>query len=172
MTTKPAMPRILPTADQALISACQFAVESLGLPPKSMAGGEVSERTVYRVVAGEASGVHANHWWAVLRALPLDVQANVLSSLQPELAIHAPLVSSGEWVPVGDRIGQTRAETAALVQAAAAELAQVTDALADDLMTDAEQQQVAHLAAKVADHAQRLIAQTRDLIDRRRAARR
>ena len=102
------MPRILPTADQALISACQFAVESLGLPPKSMAGGEVSERTVYRVVAGEASGVHANHWWAVLRALPLDIQANVLASLQPELHIHAPPDLQNVLVTTCDRIGQTR----------------------------------------------------------------
>jgi hypothetical protein len=166
------MPRILPTADQALIAAVQFAVESLGLPPKGLASGEVSERTVYRIAAGEASGVQANHWFAVLRALPPDIQANVLSSLMPGHRIYAPFVPAGETATVGDRIGQTRAETAELVQAAAVELAQVTDALADNLMTDAEQQQVAHLAAKVASHAQRLTEQTRELIQRRKPARR
>jgi hypothetical protein len=71
-----------------------------------------------------------------------------------------------------DPIGQTRQETADLVQSAAAELAEVTRALADGTISEAEQQQVAHLAALVVEHAERLTAQTRYLIDRRRPAKR
>ena len=174
MTTKTAMPRILPTADQALIAAVQFAVEQLAQAPKSLAGAGVSERTVYRIAAGEATGVQANHWFEVLAHLPADVQANVLSSLMPDLSVSAR-VNGQVLMPRGrlslqDPIGQTRQETADLVQSAAAELAEVTRALADGKINEAEQQQVAHLAARVVEHAQRLTAQTRDLIDRRRPA--
>ena len=178
------MPRILPTADQALIAAVQFAVEQLAQAPKSLAGAGVSERTVYRIAAGEATGVQANHWFEVLAHLPADVQANVLASLMPGLTITQRIDgfatdTANRWqmVPIPgtdetrlDPIGQTRQETADLVQSAAAELAEVTRALADGKISEAEQQQVAHLAALVVEHAQRLTAQTRDLIDRRRPA--
>jgi hypothetical protein len=180
------MPRILPTADQALIAGVQFAVEQLSQAPKSLAGAGVSERTVYRIAAGEATGVQANHWFEVLANLPPDVQANVLASLLPDLDISRRVngcssTLSDIWEQAHDAnsgpvrldpIGQTRRVTAGLVQAAASELTAVTKALSDERLTAAEQQQIAHLADQVRTHLDRLVAQTGDLIDRRKPAKR